>query len=101
MRHRLKQHLAFDQGLANQSDLEEFKIAQPTMEQLGRCARGSTCKIVHFGQPDAQTAPRAVARDPDAVDTAANYEKIIVCLLVHLPVLAAQIVMHPHTGTGK
>ena len=76
MRHGAQQHLAFDQRLAHQPELEILEVAQPAVEQLGGGRRGCRGEIAHLGQADREPAPRRIARDAASVDAAADHEQI-------------------------
>jgi hypothetical protein len=71
-----RQPLALDQRLAHQPELAIFEIAQPAMDQLGRGGRGVARQIVLLDQQHAQPAPGRIARDPDAVDAAADDQQV-------------------------
>ena len=78
-------HLALDQRLAHQAEPAVLEIAQPAVDQLGGGRRGAGGEIVLLDQQHAKPAPGGVARDPGAVDAAADDGEIEVghaCLLI-------------------
>jgi hypothetical protein len=71
------QHLALAQGLAHQTDIEMFEIAQATMDEPGRARRGAAREITHLAEMNRKTAAGGVARDPATIDAAADDGKVI------------------------
>ena len=76
MRHRTEQGFAFDQRLADKSELKKFQIAQTAMKQLCRGRGGCRSEIIHLGQSDPHPAPGRVAGDAAAIHPAADDEQI-------------------------
>ena len=71
-----EQRLALGQRLGNEPELVVLEIAQPAMNQLRRGAGRMRGQIVLFAQQHLQPAPGRVARDPDAVDAAADDDQV-------------------------
>ncbi len=67
-----------------------LEIAQPAMDQLGRCRRRGAGEITHFAEPHRERPPHGVAGDPGAVDAAADHEQIErrVIIPIHGPTIA-------------
>src|SRR3989475_9400987 len=63
---------ALDQGLADQTKLVIFEIAQPAMHQLGRPGRRPARQVIHFTEENGVTPARRIARDAAAINTASN-----------------------------
>ena len=74
-RHR-PQPLALDQRLTHQPYLAIFQIAQAAVDQLGRGGRGMAGQIVLLDQRHRQAAPGRIARNPGAVDPAADDQQV-------------------------
>ena len=68
----VQQHLALDQGFADQAEFVIFQIAQAPVDQLARPGRRALRQVVLFAQHDFQTPARRVARHARAVDAAAD-----------------------------
>jgi len=71
------QYLAFLQRLAHQAEFIMLQIAQPAVDQLGRGRRGALRKVPRLQQQHPRAAPGRIARDPGAVDPAADHDDII------------------------
>src|SRR3546814_8981090 len=54
-----------------------FEIAQPTVDQLGRGRGGAAREIAAFEQQHLRPAPGGIARDPAAVDAAADHREVV------------------------
>lgn len=76
VRRHVQQPLALDQRLSHQPELTIFQIAQAAMDQLGRGRGGVARQIVLLDQQHRQAAPGGVARDPRAVDAAADDQQV-------------------------
>ena len=76
VRHRAQQDFALDQRFADKPEFQIFKIAQPAVKQLCRGRRGRRAEIAHLGKADTDPAPRGVAGDATAIDTAADDEQV-------------------------
>src|SRR5712671_6106967 len=68
----LPEDFALDQGLADQTKLVIFEIAQSAMHELGRPGRRPARQIIHFTQENRVTPARRIARDAAAIDAAPN-----------------------------
>src|SRR5665647_3629781 len=68
----LPEDFALDQGLAHQTKLVIFEIAQPAMHQLGRPGRGPAGQVIHFAEKNGIAATGRVARDAAAINAAPN-----------------------------
>ena len=71
-----EQGLALAKGLAHQTKLVMFEIAQPAMDQLAGGGGGLAAEIVHFQQQHLQPAPGGIARDARAIDAAADDQQV-------------------------
>src|SRR3546814_2644065 len=60
-----------------QGELVMFEIAQPTVDQLGRGRGGAAREIAAFEQQHLRPAPGGIARDPAAVDAAADHREVV------------------------
>src|SRR2546430_6483960 len=67
---------ALDQGLADQTKLVIFEIAQAAMHQLGRPGRRPARQIIHFTEENRIAPARRVARDAAAVDAAPDNREV-------------------------
>ena len=72
-----EQHLALGQRLGDEPELELLEVAQAAVDQLGARRRGRPAEIALLGEQHPQAAPGGVARDPDAVDAAADDDEIV------------------------
>ena len=72
VRRHAQQHLALVERLAHQAERAVLEIAQAAVDQLGRGRRGAGGEVVLLDQQHAQAAAGGVARDPGAVDAAAD-----------------------------
>src|SRR3546814_2943978 len=77
MRGNSPQALAFLQGCAHQGELVMLEIAQRTVDQLGRGRGGAAREIAAFEQQHLRPAPGGIARDPAAVDAAADHREVV------------------------
>ncbi len=68
--------LPFQQGLADQPEIELLQVAQTTVNELGGAAARTGGEIRLFDQADAVAARRGVEGDPGAGDPAADDEDI-------------------------
>ena len=73
----VQQHFAFLQRFAHQAELVIFQIAQAAVNQLGAGRRGMRGQVVLFTQQHAQAAPCRIAGNACAVDTATDYQQIV------------------------
>src|SRR5690242_17130069 len=68
----LQQAAAFDQRLADQSELGMFQVAQAAVNDARGTAGGTGCEVVLFDQKRPSSGSSAFPRDGNAVDPAAN-----------------------------
>ena len=61
------QRLALGQAFTNQGEFVMLEIAQPAMNQLGRCRRSMRCQIVLVAQDDGQSASGRITLAGDDV----------------------------------
>src|SRR5215217_8299175 len=61
---------------ADQAEVEQLEVAQPSMDQAGRAGRGAGADVLTLDQPHAQSAQRGVAGDPAADDPAADDQDV-------------------------
>src|SRR5215469_17611612 len=85
VRSGLEQDFALTEGLAHQTELPIFKVAQATVYQLARPRAGCFCKVPLLAQQNFQPAPRRVPCNPRTVDTPANHGKIDKTVVTHRP----------------
>ena len=68
----LQQAPAFQQRLADQSELGMFQVAQPAVDDAGSAAGGAGRKVVLLDQQGATAGAGALPGDGHAIDSAAN-----------------------------
>jgi hypothetical protein len=71
-----EQSLAFVQRFANQADLAMLEIAQSAVDNAGGTRRRARSKVVLLNQQDALAGLRALARNGDAIDAAADHDYV-------------------------
>jgi len=76
VRRRAQQHLAFNQGLADQAEFVVLEVAQAAMDQLRGGRRGGVTEVGGFAEQHAETPPGGIARDSRAIDAATDDQKI-------------------------
>src|SRR6266480_993108 len=76
VRCRAQQHFPLDQSFANEAELIIFQIPQAAVDELAGARTRSLRKVVLLAQHNAEAAAGGVAGNSDAVDTAADNEKI-------------------------
>ena len=88
MRRDAKQHFPFSQRLPHEAEFVIFEIAQPAMNELARRRRCRAGKIALLAEHHRKAAPGGVARDPGAIDAAADDEEIDRCVRFHATMIA-------------
>jgi hypothetical protein len=76
MRRDAQKDLALGERFAHEAELVMLEITQPAMDELGGGRGRAAGEIVALGERDGEAAAGGVARDPGAVDAAADDEKI-------------------------
>ena len=76
MRHLIQHALAFAQGLTHQTDLSILQIAQSAMDNSGGAAGSAGRKIVLLNQYRAFAPLRALTRNGNTVNAAADYQNV-------------------------
>ncbi len=71
-----EQALTLAQRLAHQPDLSMLQVAQPAVDNAGGSAGGAGGKIILLNQQRALAPLRALARNGNAVDAAANHQNV-------------------------
>ena len=77
VRRDVEQHLALGQRLAHEAERAVFEVTQPAVDELARRRRGSAGEIIFLDEQDLEPPPRRIARDPRAVDAAADDEEVV------------------------
>ena len=72
-----QQHLALDERLAHQPELEVLEVAQAAVDELGAVRGGRAAEIAHLGEQHREPAAGGVRGDADAVDAAADNDEIV------------------------
>ena len=72
MRGHAEQAFALNQGFAHEPEFIVFKVAQAAVNELCAGRRRVAGKILCLNQKHRKPAPGGIARDPSAVDPAAN-----------------------------
>ncbi len=72
------QDFALHQRFAHQAEFMVFEVAQPAMDQLGRCAGGTGAQIGPIAQEHAPATPGGVAGDAATVDASADDGEVVV-----------------------
>ena len=68
--------LALGERLADEPELVVLEVPEAAVDELGAPRRGRGSEIVLLDQEHRQAAPGGVARDPGAVDAAADNEQV-------------------------
>src|SRR5687768_9855527 len=63
-------------GLEDETEMPMLEVADATMNEARRPARGAAREVVAFDERGAQPSHRCVARNAGAVDTAADNENV-------------------------
>jgi hypothetical protein len=73
---RAQQHLALDQGLADQAEFVILEIAQAAMDQLAAARGRALRKVVAFAEQDRKPTARGITGDAGPVDPAAHHQDV-------------------------
>jgi len=72
----VQQALPLADRCTSQQETPLLQVAQATMNELGRPARGAPREVALLDQPDPQPQARCFARDPGAGDAAADDQDV-------------------------
>src|SRR5262245_18616225 len=72
-----QQRLALGKRFRDQAEFVLLEVAQPSVNQLRRRGGGRAGEVVAFDQGGLQAAAGRVARDPGAVDAAADDKDVV------------------------
>ena len=106
----LQQVSAFDQRLADQSELRMFQVAQAAVNNARGTTRGAGCEVVLFDQKRPASSAGAFPRDGNAVDSPANDDYLEAFIVewppdwrgvVHVRLAASRIIWRRFTDKEK
>ena len=83
MRGDAEQRLALGERLAHETQRAVLEVAQAAVNQLAGGRRGGAGEIAFLDEQDPEPAPGRIARDPGAVDAAADDEEVVVRVPPH------------------
>src|SRR5438132_12049984 len=79
------QDFALDQGLADQTKLVIFEIAQAAMHELGRPGRRPARQVIHFTEKNRVSAACRIARDAATIHSASDNGEVVYPIQRTLP----------------
>ena len=62
---------------AHQPEFVVLEVAQAAVDQLGGGRRSRRSEVIAFDKQRGEAATGGIARDPSAVDAAADYEQVV------------------------